>query len=140
MKGQSHLLETLLRDVFSTASAPVFEALLTLLASTLEREVEDAKGLLIPALRALSVVSALSIQRKYEFRHTPFHFSLQLLDAPPIETGRIYRTVLARILNGLRRLMQRSQNAQVHLGCLRLAEVIASEKVSISFESQRPTS
>lgn len=30
----------------------------------LEREVEDSKGILMPALRALAVVSALSIQRK----------------------------------------------------------------------------
>jgi hypothetical protein len=128
-KGQSNVLETLLRDVFASASGPVFESLLTLLASTLEREVEDSKGLLVPALRALAVVSALSIQRKYNlssFRYPSLYLSMH----PRTDTGRIYRSILARLLSGLRRLVQRSQNVQVHLACLRLVEVIASEKVS----------
>lgn len=126
------MLESLLCDVFASASGPVFEALLTLLASTLERELEDAKGLLVPALRALAVVSALSIQRKYK----PFLRSVysRAYSKPThlncIDTGRIYRSTLARILSALKRLVQRSRSAQVHLECLRLIEVIASEKVS----------
>jgi hypothetical protein len=77
--GQSELLESQLRDVFATCSAPVFEALLAILATVLEREVQDSKGVLIPSLRALAVVSSLSIPRESRELYVTFTLTLESL-------------------------------------------------------------
>lgn len=68
------MLETQLRKVLATCSGPVFEASLALLASELERDVQDSKGVLIPSLRALAVISSLSIPR--ESRQFVWSFTL----------------------------------------------------------------
>lgn len=69
--GKCTLLDNQLRNVFAACSGPVFESLLVILATVMEREVQDSKGVLIPSLRALAVVSSLSIPRKSrQFRLT----------------------------------------------------------------------
>jgi hypothetical protein len=62
--GRYKRLETQLRDVFASCSGAVFEALLDILATVMEREVDDRRGVLVPSLRALSVTSSLTIPRE----------------------------------------------------------------------------
>ncbi|KAJ9114638.1 hypothetical protein QFC22_005513 [Naganishia vaughanmartiniae] len=107
--GKSPSLEVILQEVFASATEEVFGALLELLTRLLEREREDAPGVLVPTLRALNVVSRLTIPH----------------------TGRIYRGTLARILSGLRNLLQYPQSPQVQLESLELLEVISAEKTVI---------
>ncbi|KAJ9095632.1 hypothetical protein QFC21_005504 [Naganishia friedmannii] len=107
--GKSRSLEIILQEVFASATEKVFGALLEMLTRMLEREKEDATGMLLPTLRALNVVSRLTIPH----------------------TGRLYRGNLARILNGFRNLLQDPQSSQVQLQVLELLEVISAEKTVI---------
>lgn len=68
--GKYGLLEGQLRNVFANCSGTLFEALLDILATVLEREANDRRGVLVPSLRALSVISSLTIPRECRNRHS----------------------------------------------------------------------